>query len=140
MAKRVYGTLSLASLIIGMAIYLFFRNMNIVLFDFLPKPQFLDRFFIPIKPSAFASVLLYNIPDILWFLSGLFFLRYVWFHEPKWQRVYIACFCIIAFVLEISQISKNVPGTFDFMDLLIMAIAAFIEGLLFNIFFARRIV
>jgi len=140
MVKKVYGALSLTSLISGMFIYLFFRNLDTVLFQFLPKPSFLEGFFIPVKLSVFSSVLLFNLPDALWFLSGILLLRFAWFDKPKWQNFYIACFCGIALILEICQASKNVPGTFDAMDLFFMAMTAFIEGLLYNIYVARRIV
>ena len=140
MAKRFYFASSLLSLIIGLAIYFFFRNLDIVLFEFLPKPCFLEGFFIPVKPSVFSSVLLYNLPDALWFLSGILFLRFAWFHKPQWQNIYIACFCAIALVLELSQTIKIVPGTFDVMDLFFMALIAFIEGFLYNTFFSRRMI
>ena len=139
MAKKVYGALSLASLTMGMGIYLFFRNLDMVLFQWIPKPPFLEGFFIPVRPSAFSSVLLYNVPDALWFLSGLLFLRCAWFYKARWQRVYIACFCGIALVLELSQASEAVPGTFDVLDLLFMAITAFAEGLLYKIYVKRRL-
>ena len=140
MNKKVYGVLSLTSLIIGMAIYLLFRDLNMVLFSFLPKPHFLSGFFIPVKPSFFSSFLLYNLPDALWFLSGIMFLRFAWFDKPQWQSIYIACFCVIALILETSQISKNIHGTFDAMDLFFMAMTAFIEGFIYNTFFARRMI
>ena len=108
-----------------------------VLFEWIPKPPFLERLFIP--PSGFSPVLLYNVPDALWFLSGLLFLRCLWFHDSRRQRVYIACFCGIALVLELSQASEAVPGTYDVLDLLFMAITAFIEGLLYNVFITRRL-
>ena len=140
MNKKVYGVLSLTSLIIGMAIYLLFRDLNMVLFSFLPKPHFLAGFLIPVKPSIFSSFLLYNLPDALWFLSGILLLRFVWFDKPKLQNIYIAYFCGIALILEASQIIKIVPGTFDAMDLFFMAITAFIEGFLYNTYIVRRIV
>jgi hypothetical protein len=140
MDKKVYGALSLIALIIGLAIYLFFRGLDMVLFRFLPKPHFLSVLFIPVKPSVFSSFLLYNLPDALWFLSGILFLRFAWFHKPKWQNTYIACFCGIALILETSQISKKIPGTFDVMDLFFMALIAFIEGSLYNTFLSRRMI
>jgi len=140
MAKRFYFVSSLISLITGLAIYFFFRKLDIVLFRFLPKPHFFAGFFIPVKPSIFSSFLLYNLPDALWFLSGILFLRFVWFYKPKWQKTYIACFCGVALILEICQASKSIPGTFDPMDLFFMVLTAFIEGSLYNTCIARRIV
>jgi hypothetical protein len=112
--------------------------MNMLLFDWLPKPDFLNKFFIPVKRSPFSSVLLYNIPDTLWFLSGIFFLRCLWFYEVRLQRIYLVCFYGIALVMETSQMAQNVPGTFDPLDLLCMGISAFVEGLLYKTFVRRR--
>jgi len=75
MDKKVYGVLSFISLIIGMAIYLFFRDFDMVLFHLLPKPHFLAGFFIPVPSSVFSSVFLYNLPDALWFLSGIYLIK-----------------------------------------------------------------
>jgi hypothetical protein len=137
MTKHLYGLLSLLSLVIGMGIYLCFRNLNIVLFEWIPKPYFLENIFVPIPRSVLSSMLLFNLPDALWFLSGILFLRFIWFYEKKWQSVYIVCFYGIATIIEISQLSEKVPGTFDVLDLLFEGITAFIEGLLYNIFVRR---
>jgi hypothetical protein len=135
--KRFYGLASVISLLLGMGIYLFFRNANMLIFELIPKPEFFQKLYIPLKHSLFSSLLLYNLPDALWFLSGILFLRFLWFHNEKWQRIYILCFYGIAVIFEISQLSENVPGTFDWLDLLFMGVTAFVEGLLYK-FFARR--
>jgi hypothetical protein len=138
--RRRYGIASLAALVGGLVIYFFFRNRNVVLFTWLLKPAFLNSFFIPIKPSAFASFLRYNLPDMLWFLSGVLLLRCLWTGQRKWQFLYIAVFYIIAMTIEISQLGENVPGTFDPLDLLFMGITAIFEGVIYNFFIKRRIV
>jgi len=82
-------------------------------------------------------MLLFNLPDALWFLSGILLLRFIWFYKPKEQYVYIVCFYLMGVIFEISQLSGNIPGTFDYLDLLFMGIGVFGEGLL-NKFFMRR--
>ena len=67
------------------------------------------------------------------------FLRFLWFHNSKTQKVYIGGFCAVGAIIEISQISERVPGTFDVLDLLFMGIGAFVEGLLYNFYVKRRI-
>jgi hypothetical protein len=47
---------------------------------------------------------------------------------------------LIGFVLEISQLSDKIPGTFDWLDLLFIGIAAFGEGLLYKTLVLRRMV
>ena len=137
--RVIYGLLSLFSLISGMSIYLFFRDLDtILLFVWVPKPLFSKTVLMPLRPSFFSNVLIYNLPDMLWFLSAILLLRFIWFHKNKTQKVYIQCFYAIGAIFEISQLSEKVPGTFDFLDLLFMGISALLEGLLYKIRFTRR--
>jgi len=139
--RAFYGLLSLFTLFIGIVIYFLFRDLNnLILFSFLPKPEFIKTILIPIKPSIFSSFLKYHLPDMLWFISAILFLRFLWFYKTKEQTVYIFCFYGIGIVIETSQLSEKVPGTFDRLDLLFMSIGAFVEGLIYKKFIVRRIV
>jgi hypothetical protein len=40
--------------------------------------------------------------------------------------------------IETSQLAKNIPGTFDPLDLLFMGMGAFFEGLLYKKYAERR--
>jgi len=134
-----YGLLSIISLVIGMSIYFLFRDLNkMILFLWMPKPAFTDTVLIQLKPSFFSNILLYNLPDMFWFLSAILFLRFIWFHKIKIQKIYISCFYAFGAIFEISQLSEKVPGTFDLLDLLFMGISALLEGLLYKIRFTRR--
>jgi len=137
--RRSYGLASFLSLVTGIGIYLIFRNTNLLLFNWMPKLLFLKKIYIPIKQSIFTSILFYNLPDALWFLSGILLLRFIWFYRYKEQNIYIICFIIMGFVFEISQLSKNVPGTFDLLDLFFMGITALLEGLLYKVFIKRSL-
>jgi len=124
-----------------MLVYLLFRDVNnMVLFSWIPKPAFLGATLIPLKPSIYSNILRYNLPDMLWFISAILFLRFIWFNKSKEQTVYIICFYIIALVFEISQLSEKIPGTFDWLDLIFLCIGAFFESLLYKKFIARRYV
>ena len=137
--RLFYGLLSIISLVIGMFIYFLFRDLNkMILFLWMPKPAFTGTVLIQLKPSFFSNIFLYNLPDMLWFLSAILFLRFIWFYKNKIQKIYISCFYAIAAIFEISQLSEKVPGTFDFLDLLFMGISALFEGLLYKIRFTRR--
>jgi len=139
--RMLYLFLSLTTLIAGMVIYFLFRDVNnMILFAWIPKPQFLKTVLVPLQPSIFTNILKYHLPDMLWFVSAILLLRFIWFYKAKEQTLYILCFYGIALVLEISQLSEKVPGTFDWLDLLFFGISAFVEGLLYNIFIRRRIV
>jgi hypothetical protein len=139
--RASYGLLSIFTLITGMAIYLLFRDLNnIILFTWIPKPEFLKTTLIPLKPSIFTNILRFHLPDMLWFISAILFLRFLWFYKTKEQTVYILCFYGIGLVFETSQLSEKVPGTFDWLDLLFLSIGAFVESLLYKKFILRRIV
>lgn len=137
--RQAYGLASLVSLVTGMGIYLLFRNTNMLLFDWAPKLEFFRDKLISIEFSCISSMLLYNLPDSLWFLSGILFIRFIWFHSPKEQSVYIFCFYFLGLTFEISQLSSIIPGTFDYLDILFMGIAAFVEGLLYYFLANRRL-
>jgi hypothetical protein len=139
--RPFYGLLSLLTLISGMVVYLLFRDVNnMILFSLMPKPQFLKTILVPLQPSIFTDILRYNIPDMLWFISAILFLRFIWFYKYKEQTVYIICFYAIGFIFEISQLSEKIPGTFDLLDLFFLCIGAFAEGLLYKKFIVRRYV
>jgi hypothetical protein len=123
-----------------MSIYLFFRGLNIIIFEWIQKPTILEMLYKPVPSSLFTGIILYNLPDMLWFLAGLFLLRFIWFYHRKWQNIYIYCFYGIAFIFETMQLSDNIPGTFDIMDLFFMGIGAFFEGLLYKKFIKRSLI
>jgi hypothetical protein len=130
-----------ATLFSGIAIYVFFRNHDMVLFHLISKPTFLNTLFISVKSDSIAnSVLLFNLPDGLWFLSGLLFIRALWLTNAKWRTLYFGIFAAAALALEIGQIFPIVPGTFDALDVLVMGIFAFMEISIFNLFIKRRMV
>jgi len=136
--RHFYWLTSVIFIFIGMAIYLLFRNTNMLLFQWIPKLEYFKNVYIPMEPSIFRSILLFNLPDALWFLSGILFFRFLWFKEYKEQKIYVLCFYFTGFVFEISQLSEKIHGTFDYLDLFFMGIGAFIEGLLYKKYFLKR--
>ena len=137
--RLILGLVSLISLVIGIGIYLFFRNTNMLLFGLIPKLEFFKDFYVPLKQSVFTSILLFNLPDAFWFLSGILFFRFLWFYKSEEQNKYIFYFYLIGTVFEMSQIFIWIPGTFDYLDLLFMGIGAFVEGLLYKTYIRRRL-
>jgi len=110
-----------------------------LLFQWIPNLEFINKIYIPINHSIICSMFLFNLPDALWFLSGILFLRFIWFKKNKEQKIYLLCFYFIGAIFEICQLSKYIPGTFDYLDLLFMYIGAFVEGLLYKYFILRRV-
>jgi len=132
--------MSLLTLLTGIVIYLLFRDLNnIVLFAWIPKPQFLETVLVPLQPSVPADFVRYHLPDTLWFVSAILFFRFMWFYKIKIQKAYIFSFYVIGLIIETSQLSEKVPGTFDWFDLFFMGIGTFVEGLLYKFFTTRRL-
>jgi len=140
LVRKYYCFFSLISLIIGISIYIFFRGLNILLFEWVSKPTIFGIINIHLPSSILTGIILYNLPDMLWVLSGLFLLRFIWFNNRKWQNIYIYCFYGVAFIFETMQLLNNFPGTFDIMDLFFMGIGALFENLLYKNFIKRRLV
>ncbi|MHC6203436.1 hypothetical protein ACYULU_09615 [Breznakiellaceae bacterium SP9] len=138
--KVLYLVLAILAVFCGLCIYALFRNLNILLFNWFPKPAFLDTLYIPVNyRNPFVSFVLFNLPDSLWFLSGLLLIRSVWFSNKKWCSVYLTVFCLMACLFEISQLSKAVPGTFDIIDLSLLIPIAIGENIFYT-FIRRRII
>ena len=137
--RLLYGLLSLLTLLSGMVIFFFFRELNnMILFSWIPNPELFNTVLIPLKPTVLTVFLRFHLPDMLWFVSAILFLRFIWFYKVAEQAIYVFCFYGIALVLEISQLSEKVPGTFDWFDLFFMGIGAFVESLLYKTFILRR--
>jgi len=78
--RITYGLLALLFLVMGMCIYLLFRDLNnIVLFDLVPKPSFLATPLISLNTDTIWGYLfVFNLPHGLWCLSGLLIIRAIW--------------------------------------------------------------
>ena len=123
----------------GVAIYAFLRDINnMVLFHFFPKIPFLSTLYIPVKTDAiWLNMFFYNLPDGLWCLSGLLLVRATWLANTGWRVIYGGIFIVIALSFEIAQLSDNIPGTVDVLDLVFMGFFAFLESIIFNMFIRR---
>jgi hypothetical protein len=139
--KLVYYILAIAALLAGIAIYALFRNINdMILFQFFSKPVILDSFHFQVTTDTLWMYLfIFNLPHGLWCFSILLIIRAIWIHNIRWRMFYGGLFIAAAFVIEIAQLSENVPGTFDVFDLASYGFFAFVESIIFNLFIKRRI-
>jgi hypothetical protein len=80
----------------------------------------------------------YNLPDGLLLLSGILFLRALWHEKRGTFLIYKICFLIAVFALEILQIFHEIPGTFDFYDLVTMGSIAILESIVQKILLIRK--
>jgi len=151
--------LSFLFLVMGMCIYLFFRDLsNIALFSWIPRLSLADAYLdscqcrsptiLPFLDTPLVSVntgtilgrlFVFNLPHGLWSFAGLLAIRAIWLTSVKWRAVYGGIFLAVISALEISQLSENRHGTFDVLDLASYGVSAFVEGMTYNIFIRRRV-
>ena len=139
--KLAYYIAAFTAFLGGVAIYAFLRDINnMLLFHFFPKIPFLSARYIPVKTDAiWSNMFLYNLPDGLWCLSGLLLVRATWLVNTGWRVIYGGIFIVIALSFEIAQLSANIPGTVDVLDLVFMGSFAFLESIIFNMFIRRYV-
>ena len=137
--RIIYCVSSVVAFLCGVAIYAFFRNINnMILFNFFPKPLFLDSLYNPIKiESIWSNILIYNLPYGLWCLSGLLLVRGIWLCNEKWRPIYSGIFITIVISYVVLKLPGIISGTFDILDLIFMVFFAFIESLIYNLFIRR---
>jgi hypothetical protein len=134
----IYFSLSTFLLSAGFLEYYFLRGNNILIykwFYFLPKNNNIITFY---HESLLLGFLRYNLPDGLLLLSVLLFLRAIWYKDRKTFLIYKICIIVISFSLEISQIFKKIPGTFDFFDMATMGSIILLESIVHKILTTRR--
>ena len=134
--KATYCMLSVATLSIGFLCYYYFRDSDLI-FHQMFDIQFTHKKLL-LSDNFFTNFLQYNICDGLWLLSGILFLRFIWFDNSGTGKRYIIIFISIALLLELLQIMKQFPGTFDIMDIFTMAFFALSEHCINNFFTDQR--
>jgi hypothetical protein len=131
---------AVASFISGVLVYACFRNSDLLVYQIAGKPAVLNRLYhAQGNTSLLSNILVYNVPDGLWLLSGILFIRTLWPDSGTEGKTYIRIFCFLAMLFEILQLFSFMPGTFDFLDLLAMVTTAFGEGVIFICFVQRRL-
>jgi hypothetical protein len=101
-----------APLLAGFALYLFFRNNELPFRSLNAVRDFIR----PLK-SAIPTIIRGSLPDALWLLSGILFVRLLWRNDARCRTVYLCLFYLMAFLSEILQAFRLIPGTFDTYDL-----------------------
>lgn len=97
-------------------LYLLFRN-DVIFLDLLGL-----NYYEPIRPgnSPFANFVLYNLSDALWAMAVLF---YVSSQDCIAVRV---IGLLMPATMEVCQLHGAVPGTFDYVDLVIYILISLI--------------
>ena len=125
---KVYFLLSACTLTAGFLIYYLFRDGTMLIHQwcvFLPRHTAVIPFS---RSPLLTGFFRYNLPDGLWVLSGLLFLRALWHEQPKTFYIYQLCFLFIAFLLEALQLFDGIAGTFDVLDVVTIGSIALLES------------
>lgn len=113
---------SLVCLCLGTTIYCLFRN-DVVFLRFLNHntPVFELRQHLYIE-----KFIIYNLPDMLWALSLMFYLSII---NNRTIRI---IGLLTPIILECAQISDIIPGTFDIIDLTIYFLIIFVSFIIWK--------
>lgn len=119
--KTIAFFLSLSALLIGVAIYSFFRippfilNKLYELTNLQKSVQSIRNNFIN---TELPEWLLYGIPDLLWMFSFLLFILLIWnFRINRHSLIWILGTICIGLGYELLQLTEFTSGVFDYKDL-----------------------
>lgn len=109
---RGYLLLVVLPIAIGSAIYVGFRDSNILVFRLFDAlgiylPERLD-------PGSLANPIFCSLPDGLWVFAFASWMRLIWGRHWFWCNLPLS----LALGSEIGQLFHIVPGTFDVLDIL----------------------
>jgi len=135
--RPVYAISSLAALSAGFLCYYFFRDSNLLFYTIFNLN--ITHSNVPLAHNLFSDFLRYNLCDGLWLVSGILLLRFIWFGNPRTGNYYIIVFMCVALLLELLQIRKNFPGTFDILDIFTMVTFALLERCIYLYINQRRL-
>ncbi len=121
-----------APLIIGTMIYLLFRSTTLRVFSWIDKAGMTNiieklRSFVHPLSKCLPDWIKYSLPDSLWVYSLTSALLIIWSDDKKMAIYSLLIPITLGCVYEIGQITKWIPGTFDFRDLTLNSISLIIS-------------
>ena len=117
--------ISIFCLIVGGAIYLIFRPRTLYMFSCIPNRinEWLDtiKLFFNIRENL--DFVIYNLPAGLWTISYIILMQLIMTNVQGVSRIlWIYSFPLFCTIVEILQLCKFVPGTFDILDIVVYII------------------
>jgi hypothetical protein len=113
---RTYVLYVVLPIVFGSAIYLVFRDSNILIF------RLFDALGISlpnrITTGSIANPILCSLPDGMWVFAFASWMRLIWGRHWFWCNLPVS----LALGSEIGQLFQIVPGTFDLLDVLFYSI------------------
>ncbi|OPY65614.1 MAG: hypothetical protein A4E62_02654 [Syntrophorhabdus sp. PtaU1.Bin002] len=127
------------SIFLGGAIYLLWREKSLLMFSWFSiiglggSIDLLRSLALPFY-SSMPSWFYYSLPNALWLFGGLHIFLGFWKSNVTAAVLWCSILVLVAIGSEIGQALHIVPGTFDWVDLLLMIPSVvFASGLLLRI-------
>lgn len=128
-SSRVLCSLvSAALLTMGSALYVCLRPENLLLFRWARAVGVLDEVYsvrvaadwlVPLLPEW----VIFSLPYALWVSSYMLAVEVIWYRSPSISKyVWFNAAPAVALVSELAQAARLIPGTFDWVDVALLAI------------------
>ena len=134
--KSLLFILSMILLLAGGMIYLLYRPHTLFMFSWLESFG-LENFFAQKQfnsSSIFLSFCIYSLPTGLWAVSALILFGIVWKNSKKTFLFYSLAFIFGNIAFEFMQLFGVIAGTFDVIDILVLAISLLVGILIYSFF------
>jgi hypothetical protein len=128
--RKRYALTSILCLISGSMIYVCYRPESLLMFHLFQTAGISDEIHMirdaarPIG-RAFPEWANHSLPYAMWVFSYMLAQRSIWYRSEALESYFwILAAPAIAIISEFAQAVKMIPGTFDWIDLVMLAIAA----------------
>lgn len=128
--------LAIASMIIGGMVYVLWRPESLKMFSWfsalgLDRPVDAMRTSAAAYAQAMPSWVYLSLPQALWLFSGCLVFHLIWRHARcRQEQFWMAAVVLLAMGGELGQAVGVIQGTFDPMDLALIALAFFAAQLI----------
>ncbi len=115
---KINIVVSLLLVVAGSLVYLLFRQ-NIILFDLLEHPKWLQTLSIEIQTSNgfVCYFFLYCFSDMVWYAALLLLASTFYIKGNKTSTILLVFSVVLPFIIEGMQFCRLFPGTFDWYDI-----------------------
>jgi hypothetical protein len=129
--RTISFCLATGCLLLGSAIYVLFRPTSLLMFHWfdvigMTTPINIIRTWVDGSVEYMPTWFVYSLPFALWVSSYLFFVKGIWWNSTsRFRHVWFWCIPVIAVAAELAQNISIIPGHFDRVDLVTIALGTF---------------
>ena len=133
---------SLLPIIIGGLFYIAFRSKTLIMFNWFKQIGIENVIFNIRDKISFFKYLLpnwiyFSLPDGLWIYSFTSFLLIYWDNKFEYCKYWLLIPFTSSIVVEILQLLKMFPGTFDIIDLFFLTLGFSLSLIIINLKFKK---